>query len=101
MNRLFLIIVIGVASWAALSCTSGDRKRVTSHESVDDETAWIPLFEGKSLDGWHGINKVGPVDNWVVEDGLRTCLGKSGGADIGGDIVAEQACANSELEAER
>jgi len=98
MNRLFLIIVIGVASWAALSCTSGDRKRVTSHESVDDETAWIPLFDGKSLDGWHGFNKVGPVDNWVVEDGLLTCLGKTGGADIGGDIVTDQEFDNFELE---
>lgn len=41
--------------------------------------AWISLFDGRSLQGWHGYNKTGQVNNWVVEDGALVCLGSAKG----------------------
>ncbi len=36
-----------------------------------------PLFNGKSLDGWIGVN--GKEGNWVAENGLLVTLGNGGG----------------------
>ncbi|WP_353197473.1 DUF1080 domain-containing protein [Parapedobacter defluvii] len=88
MNRFFTFILFSILSYLLASCASNGGKNDT----------WIPLFDGKSLAGWHGFNKAGPVDNWVVEDGVLTCLGKTGGSDVGGDIVTEREFGNFELE---
>ena len=82
------------------SCTlDGRNQNGQEHrKEADADTEWIQLFDGVSLTGWHGYNKSEPVDNWIVEDGVLTCLGKTGGGDIGGDIVSEQEFANFELE---
>lgn len=57
---------------------------------------WITLFDGKTLKGWHGFNKKGPVTNWTVIDGALVCLGAAKG-DTGGDIVTDQQYDNFEL----
>ena len=38
---------------------------------------WIPLFNGKNLDGWRAVG--GPLSAWKVEDGLLYCSGGGGG----------------------
>ncbi|MEO8766583.1 MAG: DUF1080 domain-containing protein [Ginsengibacter sp.] len=48
---------------------------------------WTGLFDGKSLNGWHGFNKTGPVNNWIVKDESLVCLGAISGVDYGGDLV--------------
>lgn len=89
-----------VLAMMAFSCNQGastNEETETNSEDVVDE--WMPLFDGKGLSGWHGFNKGDSiVDNWVVEDGVLTCLGKTGGSDIGGDIVTDASFGNFELE---
>jgi hypothetical protein len=58
--------------------------------------AWISLFDGKSLKGWHGYNKKGTIKNWDVEDGALVCLGAAKDAS-GGDIITNKKYANFEL----
>ncbi|MES2890546.1 MAG: DUF1080 domain-containing protein [Bacteroidota bacterium] len=57
---------------------------------------WISLFDGKTLNGWHGFNKSGEIKNWAIEDGAMVCLGAAADAH-GGDIVTNEAYDNFEL----
>jgi hypothetical protein len=57
---------------------------------------WITLFDGKTLKGWHGFNKKGPIQNWAIEDGAMVCLGAAADAH-GGDIVTDKTFDNFEL----
>jgi len=98
MNRLFSVVLFGTLSFLLLSCTFNDRKNEASDDVSNDVTDWISLFDGKSLDGWHGFNKTTPVSNWIVEDGVLTCLGKTAGSDVGGDLVTDEEFGNFELE---
>lgn len=45
--------------------------------------SWTPLFDGKSLAGWHNYKKT-TVTGWMVEDGVLTTDGK------GGDLVTDK-----------
>jgi hypothetical protein len=63
---------------------------------VSKATAWISLFDGKSLKGWHGYNKKGPVKSWEIEDGALVCLGAAKDAS-GGDIVTDKKFSDFEL----
>jgi Domain of Unknown Function (DUF1080) len=55
-----------------------------------------PIFDGKTLAGWHAYNKPGEVKNWKVEDGALVCLGAAKDAH-GGDLVTDQEYGNFEL----
>jgi hypothetical protein len=69
----------------------------TNHGSKPKMTAGLPaspksvitLFDGKTLDGWHGFNKSGKVENWTVQDGALVCLGAAKDAH-GGDLVTDR-----------
>jgi hypothetical protein len=57
-----------------------------------EETAqgWILLFNGKTGEGWRGVNKTVFPAGWVVEDGLLRCVGSGrgeAGSENGGDIL--------------
>lgn len=66
--------------------------------ATKDTSGWINLFDGQSLAGWHGYNKgTTPVTNWQVIDGALVCLGATGGADTGGDIITDKQYGNFEL----
>lgn len=62
-----------------------------------DKSNWISLFDGATLSGWHGFNKKGKIENWKVENSTLTCLGRTGGADFGGDIVTDNEFGDFEL----
>lgn len=98
MNRLLFSILSGSLVCFLLSCTWNDRKTTVSNNVLENDADWTVLFDGESLTGWHGFNKTSPIDNWIVEEGVLTCLGKTGGSDIGGDIVSDQEFGNFELE---
>jgi hypothetical protein len=59
--------------------------------------AWVSLFNGKNLNGWHKFNETGPVKNWTIENGALVCLGTVHGTDTGGDIVSDKQYDNFEL----
>ena len=76
-----------------IACISFSFK-TTKIESMGEK--WISLFDGKTLNGWHGFNKTGPIQNWAIEDGAMVCLGAAADAH-GGDIVTNAAYENFEL----
>lgn len=93
----------GAIACASLSCASGDRQNNASDTSdasdtVATESSWVSLFNGSSLDGWHGFNKTTPVGNWIVEDGVLTCLGKASDPATRADLVTDQEFESFELE---
>lgn len=71
----------------------------TKNTEVIDSAGWTSLFDGQTLTGWHGFNKgTDSVTNWKVEDGALVCLGATGGADTGGDIITDKQFGNFELQ---
>ena len=86
---------------AALVCvqTSAIPVKTFPHpkKSHPKKADWVKLFDGKTLNGWHGFNKKGEVKNWTIVDGALVCLGAAAG-DTGGDIVTDKAYTNFELE---
>ncbi len=90
-----------LAASAMMGCNSGPEQKNTETDDaakVTDTTtaAADTLFDGKSLAGWHGFNKTGPVTNWTIEEGALVCLGAAKG-DSGGDIVSDKEYGNFEL----
>jgi hypothetical protein len=61
------------------------------------KSAWVSLFNGENLKGWHGYNKKGQVKNWEIENGALVCLGAVKGTDTGGDIVTDKQYSDFEL----
>jgi hypothetical protein len=57
--------------------------------------SWKPLFDGKSMKGWHAYQKPGvPVKGWEVVDGAITRV------STGGDILSDDEFGDFELELE-
>ena len=56
---------------------------------------WVSLFDGKTIDKWHGYNKEGVPSQWQVEDGSIVLT--AGGA---GDLVTNDEYEDFELELE-
>lgn len=86
-----------------ISCTSGNTNTNTVDMNDDvnfgaeiNESGWVDLFDGVSLNGWHGFNKMVGIDNWIVEDSALVCLGAAE-HDTGGDIVTDGEYENFEL----
>ena len=99
-----------IAAWliiAHTSCADSGNKSATTSDSASVDTAigkiasetspWKPLFNGKTLEGWHGYNQKGEVKNWKVEDSVLVCLGAAKDAH-GGDLVSDSMYANFELQ---
>ncbi len=81
-------VIVAIIACISLSFTN---KKMNSRQEK-----WISLFDGKTLNGWHGFNKTGPIQNWAIEDGAMVCLGAAADAH-GGDIVTDTAYENFEL----
>lgn len=94
----FFVCFLATWMFSCGSSTTQDNQQAHLDSEEVEEPEWTPLFDGVSLDGWHGFNKSEPVDNWIIEDSVLTCLGKTGGGDIGGDIVTDREFGNFELE---
>lgn len=95
----FKKIGISLLAISLIACTNKNPKKdtVTSDQpETKVEAEWISLFDGKTLNGWHGFNKTGEVKNWTIEDSALVCLGAAHG-DTGGDIVSDKEFENFEL----
>ena len=85
------------------ACNSDSSENHTSNnpEAMEEKTVttkegYISLFNGENLDGWHGFNKTGEVENWKIENGAMVCLGAAPDAS-GGDLVSDREFENFEL----
>ena len=61
------------------------------------EAGWVALFDGETLDGWHGNNRDDVPAAWSVEDGA---LRFTPGTGDGGDLIADGTWDDFELELE-
>lgn len=92
----FLILGSCTGSERNTEKREGSNSRSLNMETAIEDREWIYLFDGHSLEGWHGYNKSGPIMNWKIEDSALVCLGKAE-VDIGGDIVTDAEFENFEL----
>ena len=60
-----------IASWVLQLSVAVAQISVT-----EEQEGFMPLFNGKDLDGWEVI---GDADAWQVKDGVIVCTGKGGG----------------------
>lgn len=92
------VLLLAAFAVTGLSCNSGsqpanDETVLQAEEGLDD---WVSLFDGKSLQGWHGFNQADEVGNWVVEDSLLTFLGRADNSRV--DLVTDAEFDNFEVE---
>lgn len=79
-----ILMVLGIINF---SCQS--QNRLTKAEAAD---GWILMFDGKSFNGWRGVNKAAfPETGWIIENGMLTCIGgRVERAQRGGDIIYDR-----------
>jgi len=83
------------------SPTSSDRKLISS----PGDERWIPLFDGKSTNGWRNYQKKTAGKSWVVKDGTLILEVVSDGkgrtkTEDGGDLITVDQYENYELSLE-
>ena len=60
-------------------------------EALDDGNAWLPLFDGRSLEAWRGYKQETMPDGWQVVNGTLARVGQAG------DIITREQFENFEL----
>ncbi|MEO5891229.1 MAG: DUF1080 domain-containing protein [Ferruginibacter sp.] len=101
------VLAIGILSLtiSMLSCSNSTGTKMDETVAIKPDSVvnaepvksdQTSLFDGKSLDGWHGFNKKGKVKNWKIEDSALVCLGASKDAS-GGDLVSDNEYENFEV----
>ncbi len=99
-NACIVLLIANLAACSGSTSTkTGEEAGIKNDSIVNMETTnakEISLFDGKSLNGWHGFNKTGEVKNWAIEDSAMVCLGAAKDAS-GGDIVSDADYENFEL----
>ncbi len=106
MTRNFIALV---PLAALLSCQSpqADTTLQTENEQVtvtaDTASTWIPLFDGKTTNGWHSYGQATAGRAWKVEEGalhLDASNKKDWHTSDGGDLVTDQAYEDFHLKLE-
>ena len=86
-----------LSALAALVVLAGCGGASGASASGDAGGEWVDLFDGTSLDGWHGYARTDVPASWSVENGVLTL---TPGTDDGGDLVAPGTYDDFELEVE-
>lgn len=82
----------------ALLAGCGGPTGASGGQDAADSPGWTDLFDGETLDGWHGYARADAPAAWsVTDDGL---LMMTPGSDDGGDLVAPGTYGDFELEVE-
>ncbi|HKJ78500.1 MAG TPA: DUF1080 domain-containing protein [Prolixibacteraceae bacterium] len=97
MNKLSFISGILLLSFACGSSDNKQSQNVLTEEEQNE--GWILLWDGKSFEGWRGINKdYFPENGWIIQNGELICLGNELPDSLhGGDIVTENKYGSFEL----
>jgi hypothetical protein len=103
MKKIISFLFAGALIFG-ISCTGGQKKSSDDAEEKsaveeagpneltqeENEQGWVLLFDGKTSEGWRGVNKQHFPAGWKVEDETLFCQGSGrgeAGAEDGGDIL--------------
>jgi hypothetical protein len=92
MRRRFLFLsIFAAAAVFAAALTAADK------EKKPEEKGFVPLFDGKTLKGWHVSSKTGHGSGgkWVVEKGV--IVGSQDKPGNGGILITDKPYANFEI----
>ena len=115
MKKLLLFLITGAFIFG-ISCTGGQKKSAEDTEEksatvevvagpneltpAEKQEGWVLLFDGKTNEGWRGVNKDIFPAGWEVVDGTLHCKGSGmgeAGAEDGGDILYDKEFSNFHL----
>ncbi len=117
MKRLIYFFFVSVLIFG-VSCTGGQKKASDKGEEksavvetagpneltqAEKDAGWVLLFDGKTSEGWRGVNKSHFPEGWEVSDGALFCKGSGmgeAGARDGGDILYDKEFTNFHLKME-
>lgn len=102
MNKTLKAILF-VSIFALLfSCNSGNKSLTNALSREEIRNGWTLLWDGKSFEGWRGINKdYFPKNGWIIENGELVCLGSELPDSLrGGDIITMKEYGSFELKLE-
>jgi hypothetical protein len=97
-----IIILSMLLSCSGKKSSTAEQGENQDMESVQD-SEWITLFDGETLEGWKRFNadEIGPL--WSVQDGAINCDGKGhgeGSPEFGGSLITLETFGNFKLELE-
>lgn len=97
-TAVILLIPFIISCSGKKSGSEEQNSQAMSEES--QETGWIDLFDGQTLNGWKQYNKdtIGAI--WSVQDGAIVCAGEGhgeGSGEQGGSLITRESFGNFEL----
>lgn len=100
-NTGLILVIMGLFSCSDSSKSNNEEMAMADTDSMainhSGKGEPVKLFDGVSLQGWHGFNKAGQeIKNWMIEDSALVCLGAAKDA-AGGDIVSDEEFEDFEL----
>lgn len=100
MIKFLILITILSTCFACKFSDKQQMQNVLSQQEINN--GWALLWDGKSFDGWRGINKdYFPANGWKIENGELICLGNELPDSLrGGDIVTKKKYSSFELQIE-
>jgi hypothetical protein len=112
INRMknIMVFFVCIVYVFGISCRNSRHKtdQVKSNDFIVEEISinelnqseknegWVLLFDGKTTEGWRGVNKSYFPTGWEVVNGTLFCK-QSGQGDEGGDILYEKEFSNFHL----
>jgi hypothetical protein len=104
-----ILSIIGIFILGIFLSCSGRQSSTAEQEGTKQEvetiqqSEWISLFDGETLNGWkrYQADEIGPL--WSVEDGAIKCDGQGhgeGSPEFGGSLITLETFGNFELELE-
>ncbi|MGN6616411.1 MAG: 3-keto-disaccharide hydrolase [Ilyomonas sp.] len=95
----FCLCFIACNSSGNEGSTADSTLGITTGEPNTNDTAWVSLFDGQTLQGWHTYGQTSPGSAWSVDSGAihLDAFNKSNEKDRG-DLVTDQEFTNFDLE---
>jgi len=100
MKKAGLIVLLTIA---VAGCNSPSEKKAEEPAENKPDDGWVPLFDGKTLAGWHNYGKTTIGEAWKVSEGtiyLDTTKKEGWQTAQGGDIVSAEEYENFDLKLE-
>jgi len=98
------ILLLVLAAMIVSAChSSKSNNEIATDSSAFKDTAWAPIFDGKTTKGWHTYGKTEAGKAWKAENGVLHLDASAKGdwqTKNGGDLVSDAEYENFELSVE-